>query len=58
MVWQYGEETKVNPLRDSWRNLRDVLKVRWYAVRGMYTGLDAPLATVAEEPARKTVDTR
>jgi glycosyltransferase involved in cell wall biosynthesis len=58
VVWQYGEETKVNPLRDSWRNLRDVLKVRWYAVRGMYTGLDAPLATVAEEPSRKTVDTR
>ncbi len=58
VVWQYGEETKVNPLRDSWRNLRDVLKVRWYALRGMYTGLDAPLATVVEEPARKTVDTR
>jgi len=45
-------------LRDSWRNLRDVLKVRWYALRGMYTGLDAPLATVVEESARKTVDTR
>ena len=58
VVWQYGEETKVNPLRDSWRNLRDVLKVRWYALRGMYTGLDAPLATVVEESARKTVDTR
>jgi glycosyltransferase involved in cell wall biosynthesis len=58
VVWQYGEETKVNLLRDSWRNLRDVLKVRWYALRGMYTGLDAPLATVAEEPSRKTVNTR
>ncbi len=58
VVWQYGEETKVNPLRDSWRNLRDVLKVRWFALRGRYAGLNAPLATAAEEGARRTVDTR
>lgn len=51
--WRYGEETKVSPLRDSWRNLRDVLKVRWFALRGSYADLDAPLATVVEEPARK-----
>ena len=41
--WQYGTETKVNPIRDSWRNLRDVLNVRWFALRGRYQGLDAPL---------------
>lgn len=58
VVWQYGEETKVNPLRDSWRNLRDVLKVRWFALCGRYTGLDAPLTTATEEGARSTVDTR
>ncbi|MEN9937509.1 MAG: hypothetical protein RLZZ387_4088 [Chloroflexota bacterium] len=50
--WIYGEETKVSALRDSWRNLRDVLTVRWYALAGRYKNLNAPLAT-AEEPARK-----
>jgi dolichyl-phosphate beta-glucosyltransferase len=50
--WRYGTETKVSPLRDSWRNLRDVVSVRWYALRGMYQGLDAPLpAAKVEEPA-------
>jgi dolichyl-phosphate beta-glucosyltransferase len=34
--WHYGSETKVNPLRDSWRNLRDVLNVRYNAMRGHY----------------------
>jgi dolichyl-phosphate beta-glucosyltransferase len=48
--WSYGEETKVNPLRDSWRNLRDVLTVRWYALSGRYKNLNAPLAT--EAPVR------
>lgn len=49
--WHYGEETKVNPLRDSWRNLRDVLAVRWFALLGRYKDLRAPLS--AEEPVRK-----
>jgi dolichyl-phosphate beta-glucosyltransferase len=34
--WRYSNETKVNPIKDSWRNLRDVLRVRWNAVRGVY----------------------
>ncbi len=34
--WRYGNETKVNPLRDSWRNFRDVVLVRWNDVRGKY----------------------
>ncbi len=34
--WSYGEETKVSALRDSWRNLRDVLTVRYFALRGRY----------------------
>lgn len=46
MPWRYGEETKVNALRDSWRNLGDTLRVRWNAIRGVYKGLDAPLATL------------
>jgi hypothetical protein len=34
--WFYGEETKVSAVRDAWRNLRDVLHVRWLALRGVY----------------------
>lgn len=34
--WQYGTETKVNPLKDSWRNFRDVVIVRWNDLRGKY----------------------
>ena len=48
--WRYGTETKVNPIRDSWRNLRDVLRVRWYALRGKYPPVGAliPAAEVEE----------
>lgn len=54
VIWRYGTETKVNPLRDTLRNFRDVLTVRWYALRGVYQGLDAPLpAGKVEEPARR-----
>jgi glycosyltransferase involved in cell wall biosynthesis len=54
VLWRYGTETKVDPLRDSLRNLRDVLKVRWNALCGLYQGLDAPLPIAAiEEPARR-----
>ncbi len=35
--WIYGEETKVNPLKDSWRNLKDVIAVRWNDITGKYT---------------------
>lgn len=53
--WQYGTETKVNPVRDSWRNLWDVLTVRWLALRGRYQGLDAPLPLPSvKEPARRS----
>ena len=34
--WHYGTETKVHPLRDSLRNLRDALMVRWNDLRGVY----------------------
>jgi dolichyl-phosphate beta-glucosyltransferase len=52
--WRYGTETKVNPIRDSWRNLRDVLRVRWYALRGKYppVGRLLPAAEI-EEPAHR-----
>lgn len=34
--WYYGTESKVHPLKDSWRNLRDVLRVRWNDIQGRY----------------------
>lgn len=34
--WRYGIETKVNPLRDSLRNIHDVLQVRLNDLRGFY----------------------
>lgn len=42
--WRYGTETKVNPLKDSYRNFRDVVMVRWNELRGLYnTGSSRPL---------------
>lgn len=40
--WQYGTETKVNPVRDSLRNLRDVLTVRLNQLLGRYRGAPRP----------------
>lgn len=37
VVWSAGEHSKVNPVRDTWFNLLDVLKVRWNGWRGRYT---------------------
>lgn len=49
VLWRYGVETKVDPLRDSWRNFSDVLRVRWYDVRGRYRALH----TTASKPSVK-----
>lgn len=34
--WIYGTETKVNPIKDTWRNFKDVVTVRWYDLSGRY----------------------
>jgi len=34
--WEYGAESRVNPLIDSVRMFRDVVKVRWLAMKGAY----------------------
>lgn len=47
--WHYGEETKVDPLRDSMRNIRDVLNVRLNDWRGLYR--QPPVAHPAETHA-------
>lgn len=36
VIWHYGVETKVDPMRDSLRNLRDVMRVRVNDWRGLY----------------------
>lgn len=36
VVWHHKEGTKVNPIKDSYEGLRDLLKVRINALRGMY----------------------
>ena len=36
VVWTYGTQSKVQPARDTWNNLRDVLLVRLNAWRGRY----------------------
>jgi glycosyltransferase involved in cell wall biosynthesis len=36
VVWTYGEQSKVQPARDTWYNVRDVLLVRLHAWRGRY----------------------
>lgn len=53
VMWRYGTETKVSPVRDSWRNLRDVLTVRWYALRGKYQGLNSPLPIAVEKSVQR-----
>lgn len=37
--WYYGNESKVNALADSWRNFKDIVKVRWNNIRGKYKDL-------------------
>lgn len=34
--WYYAPTSKVNPVKDSYRNFRDVVKVRWNDMRGQY----------------------
>jgi hypothetical protein len=36
--WHYGAESKVHPLKDSWRNFKDVATVRWNDLLGRYSG--------------------
>jgi len=42
VMWHYGTETKVSPLRDSWRNLRDLFQVRLNDWRGLYRAKNYP----------------
>lgn len=46
--WHYGAETKVDPIRDSWRNFSDVLRVRLNDLRGRYTTAAVPNKRVSK----------
>ena len=39
--WRYGQQSKVDPARDTWHNLRDVLQVRLNLWRGRYSSGNA-----------------
>lgn len=36
--WRFGTESKVDPMRDSLRALRDIARVRWQDLHGLYNG--------------------
>lgn len=36
ITWEYGDQSKVNPVTDTIQNLVDVLKVKWNDLRGRY----------------------
>lgn len=36
VTWTYGVQSKVNPIRDTLNNLADVVRVKWYDLRGRY----------------------
>ncbi len=36
VTWRYGEQTKVDPVRDTWHNLIDVLQILVNNLRGKY----------------------
>jgi len=36
VTWSFVESKRLNPLRDSFKMLRDVLKIRWNVIRGKY----------------------
>lgn len=35
--WHYVETRRVNPIKDSWEGLRDILHIRWNSLRGKYS---------------------
>lgn len=34
--WHYQETRHVNPIKDSWEGLVDLIKIRWNSIRGIY----------------------
>ncbi len=55
--WRYGTQSQVSPLKDSWRNFRDVLMVRWNDLRGRYDP-PRPVKVGGPPPAKRRVKTK
>jgi hypothetical protein len=36
VVWTYGAQSKVSPVRDTMNNFLDVLRIKWNDLRGRY----------------------
>lgn len=56
--WRYGTETKVSPLKDSYRNFRDVLQVRWNDARGLYNSTAPRASRDSAPPSPKRVESK
>jgi glycosyltransferase involved in cell wall biosynthesis len=56
--WRYGTETKVNPLKDSYRNFRDVVQVRWNDARGLYNSTAPRASRDSAPPSPKRVESK
>jgi glycosyltransferase involved in cell wall biosynthesis len=41
VAWSHREGTRINPLRDGIRMFGELLRIRWYALKGNYTSSDA-----------------
>jgi dolichyl-phosphate beta-glucosyltransferase len=55
--WYYRAESRVQPVRDSWRMFRDVGRVRWNSLRGRYRRVEsAPVVALASAPAGRVTD--
>jgi dolichyl-phosphate beta-glucosyltransferase len=41
VAWSHREGTRINPLRDGMRMFGEILRIRWYALKGNYTASHA-----------------
>jgi dolichyl-phosphate beta-glucosyltransferase len=41
VTWSHREGTRIHPLRDGIRMFGELLRVRWYALKGNYAACDA-----------------
>jgi dolichyl-phosphate beta-glucosyltransferase len=52
VVWGYDSRTRIKPLRDGWRMVAEMLRIRWYSLTGKYGDIRAtsvPASTAAIE---------
>jgi dolichyl-phosphate beta-glucosyltransferase len=42
VVWGHDSRTRIKPLRDGWRMVAEMLRIRWYSLTGKYGDVRAP----------------